>query len=109
MAQLDLNFLGPFRANLDGQAITSFRSRKVQALLIYLAAEASGNVGNRVSRESLMTLLWPDIQLQSARTNLRQALSQLRKTIPSIQVREGTAEVPFLLADRQTVGINPDA
>ena len=109
MARLTLNLLGTVAAYLDGEPISSFRSRKVQALLIYLVTEAAQNPGHKSTRESLMSLLWPDFHPQSARTNLRQALSQLRKAIPSVPARRGVTEVPFILADRQAVQINPEA
>ena len=68
MAALSLTFFGSFQASIGDQSLTQFRTNKVQALLIYLVTEAEVTH----QREALMTLLWPDLPDQSARTNLRQ-------------------------------------
>ena len=68
MAQLTLNLLGPFTVTLDEQPLKRFRSRKIQALLAYLVTEEAFQPGVTQSREGLMTLLWPDIRLQSKHT-----------------------------------------
>ncbi len=54
MASLSLSLLGPFRAVLDGSPLPGFRTKKVQALLIYLVTERA--MPHR--REYLMELLW---------------------------------------------------
>src|SRR2546423_9639510 len=77
MAQLALTVLGPLHATLDGVPITGFESQKVRALLVYLALEADHPHG----REALAGLLWPEQPDQAARTNLRQALSNLGQAI----------------------------
>lgn len=56
-----------------------------------------------------MTLLWPEMPLPSGQDNLRQTLYQLRKAIPEVPVKAGEESVPFLLATRQTVQLNPEA
>ena len=100
MARLALSFLGPFTATLDGVLITGFESVKVRALLAYLAAEA----GRSHQRETLATLLWPDWPQQSAMSNLRYALADLRKNIGDRQ-----AQPPFLLITRESIQLNRDA
>jgi DNA-binding SARP family transcriptional activator len=50
-----------------------FRSRKVLALLLYLAIE-----GRKVTREKISSLLWPESDEGAARTTLRRALADLR-------------------------------
>jgi DNA-binding SARP family transcriptional activator len=77
MARLALSLLGSFTATLDGALITTFESHKVRALLAYLAAETD----RPHRRETLATLLWPDWPQQSAMSNLRYALADLRKNI----------------------------
>jgi DNA-binding SARP family transcriptional activator/predicted ATPase len=105
MPVLTLSLLGPFSASLDDKTIQTFRTKKVQALLIYLAVEAT-----RVhQRESLMTLLWPDLPLTSAQVNLRQAIYRLRQAIPEVNSRDGEGQVPLVLTQRHSVQINPDA
>jgi DNA-binding SARP family transcriptional activator/tetratricopeptide (TPR) repeat protein len=105
---LSLSLFGSFKAALNERPITSFRTIKVQALLIYLlvesAHEQSKGIGHQ--RESLMTLLWPDLPLKSAQENLRQTIYQLRKVIPA-HTQDG-GEVPLLMSDRLSVCLNPD-
>jgi DNA-binding SARP family transcriptional activator/TolB-like protein len=52
------------------------RSRKATALLAYLAVRAD----EHIARSHLAALLWADNTQEQARANLRQTLSQLRKT-----------------------------
>jgi DNA-binding SARP family transcriptional activator/predicted ATPase/tetratricopeptide (TPR) repeat protein len=97
MARLSLSLLGPFQATLDGQPITGFASDRMRALLAYLAVEAD----RPHRRETLVSLLWPDWPEPSASTNLRNALSNLRKAIGD---RETTSRI--LLVDRDTIQFN---
>jgi len=97
MARLSLSLLGPFQATLDGKPITDFAMDKVRALLAYLAVEAD----RPHRREALAGLLWPDWPDASALTNLRNALSTLRRALGD---RETAA--PVVLADRETVQFN---
>jgi len=98
MARLSLSLLGSFQAVLDGRPITGFASDRMRALLAYLAVEA----GRPHRREKLVGLLWPDWPEPSASTNLRNALSNLRK--PSAT---GEAAAPVLLIDRETIQFSP--
>jgi predicted ATPase/DNA-binding SARP family transcriptional activator len=104
MSILSLSLLGPFEASLDERPLHKFRTSKVQALLIYLATEAS--VVHR--RDGLMALLWPGLPQKSVQVNLRQTLYRLRQAIPEVMAKDGEGTVPFLLSDRQTVEVNPD-
>jgi DNA-binding SARP family transcriptional activator len=97
---LSLALLGPFQAHVDKRPLTQFHTTKAQALLIYLAVEPQ----RMHQREGLMTLLWPDLPLKSAQQSLRQTLYRLRKVI-----EPDTAANPIILADRLTIGWNPDA
>lgn len=97
MAQLRMEFLGGFRVSLDGTPITSFESNKVRALLAYLAVESQ----RPHPRESLAALLWPDWPDRAALSNLRYALSDLRKVIG-----DRNAEPPFLLISREAIQFN---
>ncbi len=105
MFSLRLSLLGPFNATLDDQPVGSFRTNKVQALLIYLVVERD----RLHQREALMTLLWPDMPLESAQVNLRQTIYRLRQAIPETGHRDKPETIPFLITDRQTVQINPFA
>ncbi len=105
MPALELCLLGPFEASLDGRSFTDFRTKKVQALLVYLSVERDRSHG----RESLMDLLWPGMPLDSAQVNLRQTIYRLRQALPEVESREDGRHVPLLLADRQSVQLNPEA
>jgi WD40 repeat protein/serine/threonine protein kinase/DNA-binding SARP family transcriptional activator len=96
MSMLDLSFFGRFQAVSRGEPLSSFRTQKVQALLIYLAAAPE----KAHRREMLMTLLWPGMPEQSARANLRQVLFLLRQAIPD-------GEETLLIANRETIQLNP--
>jgi len=98
MCRLSLSCLGPFQVSLDGQPVTTFKSVKVRALLVYLAVEAD----HPHPREVLAGLLWPDWPDRDALANLRYTLSDLRQAIGD---RE--ASPPFLLISRDTLQLNP--
>jgi DNA-binding SARP family transcriptional activator len=99
MAKLSVSLLGGFSVTLDGRPVTSFESNKVRALLAYLVTEAD----RAHSRDKLAALLWPDMPDQTARSNLRYALSNLRKAIGDVY-----ASQPILCISKQTVQLNPD-
>ncbi len=100
MPGLELELLGGFSATLDGQALTTFESQKVRALLAFLATEAE----QAHSRDSLAGLLWPEEPDQTARKNLRVALSNLRTVIRDAQV-----EPPFLHISRPRIQFNAES
>lgn len=102
---LAISLLGPFAASLGDQPLYKFRTNKVQALLIYLVMEAA----QVHRREALMSMLWPDLPPASAQVNLRQTIYRLRQAIPEVSAKNGRHPVPFLISERQTVQINPDA
>jgi predicted ATPase/DNA-binding SARP family transcriptional activator len=97
MAHLSLSLLGPFQVTLDGEPVTGFKSNKVRALLAYLTVEAD----RPHPREVLAGLLWPDWPDRDALSNLRYALSDLRRAIG-----DRTAQPPFLLITRDTLQFN---
>jgi predicted ATPase/DNA-binding SARP family transcriptional activator len=69
-----------------------FRTRTVEALLIYLASQR-----RPLGREILAELLWPERTQEQARTNLRVAIHRLREQLD-----------PYLLVTRQSIAIHPD-
>ena len=77
MARLSLSLLGSFAAVRDGQPLLRFATDKVRALLAYLAVESD----RAHRRQSLAGLLWPDCAEETARTNLRGALADLRQAL----------------------------
>jgi DNA-binding SARP family transcriptional activator len=96
-AQLSLSLLGSFQVTLDGQPVTGFKSNKVRALLAYLAEEAD----RPHRREVLAGLLWPEWPDPQALSNLRYALSNLRRATGDAQ-----ADPPFLQITRYSLQFN---
>jgi DNA-binding SARP family transcriptional activator len=100
MTHLSISLLGHLQVRLDGEPVTGFESNKVRALLAFLAIEA-----NRPhSRGKIAGLLWPDFPERSALSNVRYALSNLRKTIS-----DRNAQPPFLLITSNTLQFNQDS
>lgn len=100
MTRLSISLLGHLQVSLDGEPVTGFESSKVRGLLAFLATEA-----NRPhSRSKIAGLLWPDFPERSALSNVRYALSNLRKTIG-----DRDAQPPFLLITSNTLQFNRDS
>ncbi len=77
MNAISIGVLGPLRVSVDGAPVSGFEYTKVRALLAYLAVGA----GRDHPRAVLCTLLWPDLPEKTARRNLTQALSGLRRAL----------------------------
>ena len=75
MRELELRLLGVPRIFIDGRE-NAFRTRKVLALLVYLAVE-----GGMHPREKLAELLWPRSTSGRGRTTLRSALARIRREL----------------------------
>jgi len=106
MTGLHVALLGRFVATLDDRPAIKFKTKRSQALLIYLVAENNLPAATH-RRELLIELLWPGMPPPSARRSLRQTLYYLRQAIENPDASEGEADSPFLLTDRSTVAINP--
>src|SRR4051794_25942397 len=77
MSALALSLLGSPQFRFDGKPVTGLVYQKSRALLYYLAQES-----DRVhTRDEVVGLLWPDLPEVTARSNLRQVLTDLRKVI----------------------------
>jgi DNA-binding SARP family transcriptional activator len=98
VARLQVRLLGGFEARWDGGPELVLKGRKAQALLATLALTP----GVARSRDNLIGLLWSDRGEDQARGSLRQALTELRKAFADL-------DPPPLIADRETVRIDPDA
>jgi DNA-binding SARP family transcriptional activator len=72
---LSLKMLGGFELRDGGGAELSLPTRKVRALLSYLAV----NANKPQPRERLMALLWSDRGERQARQSLNQALLSIRR------------------------------
>jgi adenylate cyclase len=103
MAHLSIRVLGPFEVSLNGEPVSGFASDKVRALLAYLALSPD----HPHRREALAGLLWPEFPERSARTNLRNALANLRNVLGEHALPgDGAASPPFLHVTRQTIQFN---
>ena len=98
MRPLRLTLLGGFQARLEEGPPLVLPTRKSQALLAYLALPA----GQPHPRDKLAALLWGDVDDQSARASLRQAVFGLRKAL-------GDAEPPALLLPGDALALDPRA
>lgn len=93
MAGLQLFVLGTPRIEWEGQPVKLER-RKAFALLVYIAV-----TGQSHRRDTLATLLWPDLDQTRARAALRRTLASLKKDLN-----------PYPLeAHKETVGLVKDA
>ncbi len=97
MSDLSLRLLGPPEVRHDGQPV-SFRTRKVLALLIYLAVE-----GRLHSREKLTALFWPESEEAQGRMLLRRSLLLLRQGLHEESEPPGRAHI---MVERDALGCN---
>jgi predicted ATPase/DNA-binding SARP family transcriptional activator len=104
MLSLSLSLLGHLAVSWDKRPLTTFRSNRIPALMVYLTVEAD----RPHRRETLMELLWPGLPAVSARQNLRQTLYLLRQEIPELTAKTGEGTVPLVLSDRHTIQVNPN-
>lgn len=97
MSNLHLALLGPPEVRHDGQPIT-FRTRKVMALLVYLAVE-----GRLHSREKLTALFWPESEESQGRMLLRRTLLLLRQSLHEESESPGQTHI---IVERGMLGCN---
>jgi DNA-binding SARP family transcriptional activator len=81
MASIKIQLLGGFHLFDRNQEIDSISQIRQQLLLAYLMLHCL----TRQSRQSIAFTFWPDIPESSARSNLRQALYQLRRKLPEAE------------------------
>ena len=93
-----VELFGALRLIHQGRVTDRFRRQKSALLLAYLALHP----GRPHPRERLTDLLWPEMEGDAARDNLSATLSSLRRELEPPEVPAGT----FLVADRQSVGLN---
>ena len=100
--RLALRFLGAPQVSLYGEPVR-FRSRKVLALLAFLAVE-----GGIHRRERLVDLLWPDSAGTKGSATLRSTLSRLRESLGrAAEVIEADAiGVRIVLGDQDRVDVH---
>jgi WD40 repeat protein/DNA-binding SARP family transcriptional activator len=90
---LEITTLGGLSIQRDGELVTRLSTRKVQALLVYLACTRRTQV-----REVLAEMLWEERTPERALGNLRVALTRLRQQVGD-----------YLTITRDTVVIDPEA
>jgi DNA-binding SARP family transcriptional activator len=88
---LRVRVLGATELTMDGRPLVGLASAKATALLVHLAL-----TGTAQSRSALAGLLWSDLPEETARANLRLALTKLRRVLPE-----------QLLVTRQSVALDP--
>lgn len=87
---LEIQTLGGLSLRLDETAVSSFASRKAEALLLYLACNPRPH-----ARETLATMFWDDSPQQRSLANLSVLLTSLRKQV-----------APFIKSSRHDIQID---
>jgi DNA-binding SARP family transcriptional activator len=93
MNDLEISTLGGLEIRHGGAPVSGFTSRKVEALLVYLACTRRPH-----SRDVLADLLWDDLSQSRAMGNLRVVLHSLRQQLGS-----------YVEISRDTVALNPES
>src|SRR5215469_16372428 len=93
MAHLELRVMGGFAAVLPAGQVVEVSGKKNQALLTYLALHAD----KKLTRETLISLLWSDRREAQARSSLRQALAALKRDLVASSCRRPSMAIPLLL------------
>jgi predicted ATPase len=101
LATWQIQLLGALRASRGSAVLAQFPSRPIALLLARLALQPQ----RRHAREELIELLWPEVEPEVGRNRLRQALSTLRRLLEP----PGVPPNSVIAADRQTIGLTPDA
>lgn len=82
MTKLTIHLFGAFQIKIEDRPIDNFRSNKVRALLAYLIAEGK----QPIPRSYVENLLWHGYQPDTARGNLRGALTNLRHVLEEAEI-----------------------
>lgn len=90
--------LGPFRVYQNDQLITDWNGLKGLMILKYLVA----NFGKPIPKDILMDVFWPDVDFESARRNLHQAVYSLRQTL-----RKNQRDFQHILFENECYLFNP--
>jgi predicted ATPase/DNA-binding SARP family transcriptional activator len=95
-----IELFGGLTARSGHTTVSRFYSRKVGALFARLALYAE----QAHAREELAERFWPDARPEAGRLNLRAGLASLRRQFEP----PGTTAGSILIADRDTVRLNPE-
>ncbi len=94
---LTIQLFGEFRLLAGDKPVTAINTARLQSLLAYLLLHRAAPQ----ARQQLAFRFWPDSNDAQARTNLRNALHQLRNTLPDAD--------RFLQTDAKSIQWRPDA
>ena len=94
---LKIHLLGDFRLAAGDTPVTTLNTPRLQSLLAYLLLHRTAPQ----ARQQIAYLFWPDSSDAQARTNLRNAIFQLRAALPLAD--------HFLQVDTQTIQWRQDA
>jgi len=97
--KIRVRLLGGFEVWAGDRQVSGFESQKVRALLAYLVCHRH----RAFSRDHLIGLLWPEREPEAARHALRQALYNLRSSLPE------TGPAGLVLSRNLEIGLIPDA
>src|SRR4051812_13664822 len=87
----ELQLFGGLKLVRDAQVVTRFRTRATDSVFAYLAL----HLGQRIRRDTLIEIGWPNSDPARGRQSLRMALSSIRAVLgPDCLVTDG--EVAFL-------------
>ena len=102
MGRLELALLGTPEVRHAGRVL-AFRTRKTQALMVYLAVE-----GGTSSREKLTALFWPESDERHGRMMLRRTLAFLRQCLgeDADAARQGGQSPQHLVVERDALGFD---
>ncbi len=95
--KLHIRLFGGFEVCYGKKSLPFMHSMRMCSLLVYLVL----NRQKQQTRQYLSFCFWPDTTEKQARTNLRQLIHKLRKTIPNADA--------FLEIDKHTIRWNPDS
>jgi TolB-like protein/DNA-binding SARP family transcriptional activator len=98
MVVAELTLFGGFEIRAPSEGAINLLGQKERALLAFLALPS----GAPHSRDKLANLLWSDRGDPQARDSLKHALTRLRQCLQS-------ADSPAIIADRQTIRLDPAA
>jgi predicted ATPase/DNA-binding SARP family transcriptional activator len=90
---LQIYTLGDLRILCEGKSVKGLRSRKAQALMVYLACTSK-----TYARDALAGTFWSESSPSQAMSNLRDVIHTLRKHLN-----------PFVDISRYSIGLNPEA
>lgn len=98
---LELHYLGGYHVMLDGHLIQprEFRRSASKHILEMLALESS----HRISRDRLLSELWPTKSSEKAKNSLYAALSDLRRALGDNKIH-----APHIICDKQYLCLNMD-